>query len=173
VWAVEIVLDPTSEGRVRYIWDALDESGVTSLGSVPGTAYRPHISLAVCEDGDRDQVGAALTAVLRPCIGTPLTLASLGFFLGTEHVAFLGATPTDRLLGVHRRVHAALDGVAANSWPLYAPGSFVPHCTLAMGWDDAAPIVAAVAGHALPIEAVAHEVHLVEISTGRSLGQLA
>jgi 2'-5' RNA ligase len=173
VWAVEIYLDPASEERVRSIWAAIDAEGVVSLGSVPGTKYRPHVSLAVFEDADLTSVGDALVPETQAFVGMPLTLASLGFFVGPSLFAFLGVTPTERLLDVHRQLHAALDGVAHRVWSDYEPGAFVPHCTLAMGPQDVAPIVRALGSDRIPIDAIAHEVHLVEISTGRSRSQLA
>jgi 2'-5' RNA ligase len=173
VLAVEIYLDPASEECVRSIWAELDARGIESLGAVPGTHYRPHVSLAVFEDGDLAQLRDALVPILRPAIGMPLTLASLGFFLTTETIAFLAVTPTDWLLEVHGRVHVALGGVASDSWAYYEPGTFLPHCTIALRSDDTRPVVESLDEGKLPIPAVAHESHLVEISTGRTLARLA
>ena len=47
----------------------------------------------------------------------------------------LGSTPTEGLLDTHRKVHAALADVAEESWSVYEPGTWVPHCTLAMNAD--------------------------------------
>jgi 2'-5' RNA ligase len=173
VLAVEIYLDAASEECVRIIWAALDARGVESLGSVPNTAYRPHVSLAVFGEGDRPQVSASLSQALDLSMGMPLTLASLGFFPTDEWVMFLGVTPTQRLLETHRRVHVALQGFATNVWTYYEPGNFVPHCTLALGSHDAAAILDTLRQHTLPVQAAAAEAHLVEISTGTSLTQLA
>lgn len=172
VWAVEIYLDADSEERVASVWAALDARGIQPLGQVPDTEYRPHVSLAVFGNGDPDRLCAGLAPVMRPSMGMPLTLASLGFFVSDDLIAFLAVTPTERLLDVHRRVHVALEGVASDSWAYYEPGAFVPHCTLAMGSDDAQVVVDAVSGDRLPIPAVAREAHLVEISTGRSHARL-
>lgn len=173
VWAVEIYLDADSEERVRSVWAALDARGLQSLGQVPDTEYRPHVSLAVFRHGDPDRLSAGLAPVMGPSMGMPLTLTSLGFFVSDDMIAFLAVTPTERLLEVHRRVHVALEGVASNSWAYYEPDAFVPHCTLAMRSDDAQRVVDAVGGDRLPIPAVAHEAHLVETSTGRSHARLA
>jgi 2'-5' RNA ligase len=103
----------------------------------------------------------------------PLTLASIGFFLSEERVAFLAVTPTERLLAAHQHVYSALPGLVSDLWPHYAPGTFVPHCTLAMRSPDAETIVGAVSPDSLPIPGVAQEIHLVEISTGSSMARLA
>jgi 2'-5' RNA ligase len=171
--AVELYLDPDSEQRVRSVWAALDESGVASLGSAPAADYRPHVSLAVIADMEIPALTAALTPVLATCEGLALTLASLGFFPGPESVAFLGVTPTVRLLETHQQVHAALGEVSADPWPIYEPSSFVPHCTLAMDVSDWVAVRAALASAQLPVLATAGEAHVVEISTGRSCARLA
>lgn len=171
--AVEIYLDEESEERVRSLWNALDARGIDSLAAMPGTEYRPHVSLAVFADGDASALRSALAPVVQPFIGMPMTFASLGFFLGSGLVAFLGVTPTQTLMETHRQVHAALTHVSTESWPIYEPGNFVPHCTLAMGFAEAGPIHDALHSHGFPISSVANEVHLVEIASGRSRARLA
>lgn len=174
MWAVEVNLDSVAEAQVRSVWASLDARGVESLGSVPGTDYRPHISLAVFEDqADATAVSSALAPFLQSCQGMSLSLASLGFFVGPESVAFLGVTPTERLLSIHRQAHGALRGLTTGSWRLYEPGMFVPHCTLAMGVEDTARVHAILSKVALPIAATAAEVHIVDIATGQSRARLA
>jgi len=81
--------------------------------------------------------------------------------------------PHARLLDVHRGVPSALEGLLAHSWSLYAPEAFVPPCTLSMRAETPGVIVDAAAAGRLPIDAMANEVHLVDISTGRSDSRLA
>lgn len=168
--ALELYLDVASERSVLSLWAAVDALGVPSLGSAPETDYRPHVSLAVFTETGLPRLVAALGPALASSLEMPLTLASLGFFVGAQSVAFLGVTPTERLLATHREVHAALVGVVDESWPLYAPGVWMPHCTLAMNPDDPARVLAA--APSLPIAAVTAEAHIVEISSGRSLAHL-
>ena len=60
-----------------------------------------------------------------------VVLSSLGFFMTAESVAFLGVTPTERLLRVQRAVAAEVLPIAVGYWNYYRPDAFVPHCTLA------------------------------------------
>lgn len=177
MWAVEVILDAAAEARVRSAWASLDARGVVSLGAVPGTAHRPHVSLAVFEaQADATLLSSALAPASGSCAGMPLLLASLGFFGGPGSVVFLGVTPTRRLLDAHRQVHDAVADLATDSWRHYEPGRFVPHCTLAIGVDEVegiASVHAALSGFPLPIEAAAAEVHLVDVATGRSRARLA
>ncbi|HVQ18150.1 MAG TPA: 2'-5' RNA ligase family protein [Actinomycetes bacterium] len=168
--ALELHLDPESESTVRALWTAIDALGVPSLGSALGADYQPHVSLAVFAEVDPSTLVTAFAPVLGSCSGLPLTLTSLGFFVGSGSVAFLGVTPTERLLDTHRRVHAALADVVEESWSIYQPGTWVPHCTLAMNVDHPDRLL----GLELqfPIPAVAAEAHVVEISSGRSIVRL-
>ena len=166
MYAVELLLDDAADGAVRALWAALDARGVPSLGSVPGTAYVPHVSLAVFAAGDVGAVAAALRPVLAGARGLPLRLEPLGFFVTEEAPAFLGVVPTEALLALHRTVSAVVAPLVTGARAYYAPGSLVPHCTLAMGVRDAAAVHAAVPPGALPIDATVAGAHLVELPRG-------
>lgn len=106
----------------------------------------PHVSLAAFDAADLEVVGSALLEPLKECIGLRLTLASLGFFLTEESVAFLGVVPTASFLGLQRRVFDALSPVTSGYWPYYRPGALVPHCTLATGVTDHSAVTKIVTG---------------------------
>ena len=74
---------------------------------------------------------------------------------------------TRELLELNAAVHARLDRAGIAVRPIYRPGSFVPHCTLAMRPRsiDAAVRVALVAD--LPITATAVAMRVVEVPTGK------
>lgn len=59
-FAIELYLDDHADRLVRQIWAALDERGVRSLGSIPGTDYRPHVSLTVFDQGDTTRIAEAV-----------------------------------------------------------------------------------------------------------------
>ena len=84
-------------------------------------------------------------------------------------VAFLGATPTRFLLGLHAGLHVRLAALPTGpGWDLYRPGSWVPHCTLAMGVadPDVSRLLSLTRAVKLPIEAAVVEAGLVEIPSG-------
>lgn len=163
MYAIELFLDEDADARVRRIWAALDEQGITSLDSDPGSDYHPHVTLSVFEDGDPAEVLEALPLVA----GLPLPLESLGFFPTEEAPFFLGVVPSARLLTLHQAVHRAIEPIVDRIRPYYRPDALVPHCTLAVGVTDRARALAIAARFPLPIPAVASGVHLVEIPGGR------
>ncbi|BEL03403.1 hypothetical protein Q0Z83_015940 [Actinoplanes sichuanensis] len=164
--AIELFLDEQSDRRVRQIWTALDEHGVPSLGSRPGADYHPHVSLSVLEHDDPARIADALRPVLATATGLPLPLASLGFFLTDESVAFLGAIPSQRFLTLHRRVHEAVEPIAEDIRPYYRPDRLLPHCTLATGVTDRAAVLDVMSAFPLPILAVTESAQLVEVPGG-------
>jgi hypothetical protein len=167
--AVELYLDPPADKRVRAIWRTLDAAGVPSLGSVPGTDYHPHVSLAAFDSAKIDDVVRVVRPLLAECLGIALPLVALGAFLTQESVAFLSVVPTEPLLAAHRGVADALRPVVQGYWPYYEPSALLPHCTLAMGVIDHARVVEAVRRHELPILAEAFSAQLVDVSTGKSV----
>ena len=84
-----------------------------------------------------------------------------------EAVVFLGVTPTAPLLELNRRVHARLDAAKVAVWPLYRPGIWVPHCTLAMRPADLTAALSALRAAVLPIEASPVALRIVEVPTGK------
>jgi hypothetical protein len=52
-------------------------------------------------------------------------------------------------------------------WPLYAPGCWVPHCTLAMRPASLATAMEALAEIGLPITATTAGLRIVEVPTGK------
>lgn len=165
-YAIELFLDENADRRVRQIWAALDEHGVTSLASVPDTSYHPHVSLSVYQRGDSVEVAKALRPVLAPAVGLPMTLTPLGFFLTEEAPAFLGVLPSSRFLVLHHAVHRAMEPLVDTVWPYYQPDSLLPHCTLVSGVKDKARVAEIVARFPLPIPAFVHSAHLVELPGG-------
>ena len=88
---------------------------------------------------------------------TPFVLTSAGTFPGDEGVAFLAPVADELLLRLHRDWHALAPGGIA----YYAPGPWVPHCTVGLRLADVAPAVAA-ARALLPIRGRYESIALVE-----------
>ncbi|MFI6760901.1 2'-5' RNA ligase family protein [Micromonospora sp. NPDC050417] len=129
VAALELYLDPDATRRIRTLWDALESEGVQSMRSLLGQRHRPHVSLVVAPRLDPVQVAEALTGLV---VAAPLRMSfqHAGQFVG--RVLWLGPTPTAELLGHHGEVHARLTRAGVSLAEQYAPGRWVPHCTLSM-----------------------------------------
>jgi 2'-5' RNA ligase superfamily len=129
VAALELYLDQVADRRIRALWDALEAAGVQSLRTLLDGRHRPHLSLAVADALDPAAVRSAL-GDLDPAPPLAMSFQFTGWFVG--RVLWLGPAPTIPLLAhqaeVWRRLSIA--GIALSA--LYAPGAWVPHCTLSM-----------------------------------------
>ncbi len=160
-YAVVLYFDEATEARVREMWAALDRDGVTSVGTTHGITYRPHLTLAIVKSERPLEVAGNLWKSLRDVAGLPLTLGSLGFFLTERAPAYLAATPTSGLVAVHEEVHAALDGT--DNWDYYRPGTWMPHCTLAMDVAQPSVVTKALSSATLPVKGSVSAAHLVQL----------
>jgi hypothetical protein len=129
VAAVELYFDHPAERRVRALWDAFEAAGIPSMRGLLSGRHRPHLSLAVAEVLDPVAVRAALDGF---AVAPPLALSFqfTGVFVG--RVMWLGPAPTAGLLSHQAQVFQRLRDAEVAVSPLYAPGSWVPHCTVSM-----------------------------------------
>ncbi len=135
---VELRLDDAADAAVRALWVALAARGIEPLGGAP------HVSLAAFAGGDVATARAAVAEATRDVAGLALPLGAVGFFPTAEAVAFLAVMPSARLLALQEAVHAALVPHVTGLGAYYAPGAWLPHCTLALGVTDPAAALAAV-----------------------------
>jgi hypothetical protein len=134
----------TDEGRVSDIYDLSD--GLPLLvATLAGADLTVHAGVGTV--GEHIAAGDELIDALEALPGQRLNFPLLGVFPGDAAVLLLGAQVTAPLLDAHANVHAAIDGKSGNGGEsdeprevemlgaLYKPGSWVPHCTLAMHLD--------------------------------------
>ncbi|MEV4352316.1 2'-5' RNA ligase family protein [Actinoplanes sp. NPDC049596] len=129
VAALELYLDVEATRRIRTLWHALEAEGVPTLASLLNDRHRPHVSLAAARTLPPAKVVEALSDMT---VARPLTLHLnfVGQFVG--RVLWLGVTPTADLLTHHREVHTRLTTAGVETWDLYHPGQWIPHCTVSM-----------------------------------------
>ncbi|MBU2663251.1 2'-5' RNA ligase family protein [Actinoplanes bogorensis] len=129
VAALELYLDVDATRRVRTLWRALEAEGIPTLASLLNDKHRPHVSLAAARTLSPAPIIEALDG-LPVGRGLTLDLDFVGQFVG--RVLWLGVTPTAELLKHHAEVHARLAAAGVETWDLYQPGRWVPHCTVSM-----------------------------------------
>lgn len=160
-YAVVLGFDEFSERRIRQAWSALDERGVASAATTYSAGYRPHVTLAIVETGEPDRLATALRRTLSEVTGMSLTLSAVGFFLTERSPVYLAVTPTRRLLELHDEVHRVIG--PTGSWAYYRPGSWMPHCTLAMDVVCQTTVAEALEDTTLPLLATVGSAHLSEL----------
>jgi hypothetical protein len=129
-YAIVLFLDKESEQVIRRAWEALAAAGISSYLLESG--QRPHVTFAVCEEIDWTLCEARLERAAQDLPPFRALLTSLGAFPADRASIFLAATVTRELLDLHERIHAHFESSRARPWPLYLPGHWIPHVTLAM-----------------------------------------
>jgi 2'-5' RNA ligase len=151
--ALELLLDPDLDDRVRRAWDLLAAAALPSQARHPHPTNRPHITLAMADDldhGFRAELSAELAVLpLAVCLDGLVVLGNR-----RRTVAWL-VIPSAALIRLHRAVHEAVrpavHSVATASPsgpPLLRPDRWVPHVTLAsrMSSEQTGTVVAALGG---------------------------
>ncbi len=131
-YAVELFFDQRTDAAVRKLWKWLSDEGIsTELASSDSI---PHISLGGFNDLDgmqTAQVTETLQSLAESAGSFPLTFSGIEGFVATG-VIFLAVEPSPALDDLHESFYEALGDLRHHLWPLYAPGTWVPHCTVAI-----------------------------------------
>ena len=139
VQSIELLFDEETEARLRAVWDALQEAGLPSLASHTGETNRPHVTVAVVDEGDLSPAVDALRAVFAGWDlsggGFPATVGSPVLFGGHRHRWVLArqVVPSRPLLTLHAAVARALAQAAPDA-PVHEqtrPDAWTAHVSLA------------------------------------------
>lgn len=169
--ALELTLDEDADAAVRRIWAGLDDAGVPSLATLLGGRLDPHVTLAVSGDEEAmHALGPDLAELVRMAGPQVLPLGAVGLFPGADPPLYLAVTPTERLLRLQAEVDARLRERRIDTAAEYHPGTWVPHCTLAMSVPDerCADALGVVRAAPLPIQARIARPGLVDTETGET-----
>ena len=148
-YALELAVDGAA-AAVRRVWRELDDAGISYMAR---SGARPI---------DRAAFESELTRVAAETAPLPITLASVGLF--PTVAVFLAPTVTAELLDLHADVHRRFRHLGTAPWRYYAPGVWVPHCTLAsdLAPDQFATALEIARRARLPLECRLVEIGIVE-----------
>jgi 2'-5' RNA ligase len=157
-YAVTLRLDDAAAATIDALWRRLADEGISD--SMAALGYRPHLTFAIAAEAD---VPAAIR-VLEGFAATHLALTvpffGIGAFLAQARVLWAAPRVDHALLDLQT---ALLEALAWPAHPHYAPGAWVPHCTLAEDLDEDALARAArlIAAHWQPTTATVDRIDLV------------
>ncbi|MDF2652547.1 MAG: 2-5 ligase family protein [Paenibacillus sp.] len=102
-FAVELFFDHTSSAQIIDTWSdlSIQETGSYLIES----RSQPHITLAVFDIVDVNQINSYLKLVSKEIDVFSLYLSSLGTFLTEEGTVFLAPVVTEKLLSIHKKIH--------------------------------------------------------------------
>ena len=131
-YAVELALDDATAAVVRVLWRDLAAAGFRFMHD---SGANPHVSLAIWDDVDRPALETGLAAYAAATPALDVVFSRVDAFTSTG-VVFLAPDVNAGLLDAHAGCHQRLGAFGREAWPHYAPGVWVPHCTLAMDIPD-------------------------------------
>ena len=129
-FALVMYFDSLSEKPIRELWQKIADAGITSTLARAGV--RPHLTLTIFDQVSRIPREDELAGFARKSHLTDLQATYIGFFSQPDPVVFVAPTPTQELMDFHRSIiHVLMEDaqpISAN----YLPGTWVPHCTIAL-----------------------------------------
>lgn len=128
VHSVEVVLDERTDHAIRDQWAVLMDAGLPSQGRHRGASNRPHITVALADTLDADDLSRLMAAV--SALPMAVTVGGLLLFGGRRFVLSRLAVPSSDLLGLQRDLAGAL-AAPADANGSFAAGRWTPHITLA------------------------------------------
>jgi 2'-5' RNA ligase len=131
-FAVSLLLDAGLTASVSTQWQRLADAGLSR--SMPDLGYQPHVTLGVFDHMDTKRAAVALDEVFENVARFEVTLSGIATFGAGSGVAYAALAPSEKLVGLHAAVLAAIGETCR---PHYQLGHWVPHCTLAMNLPDA------------------------------------
>lgn len=149
-FAIELALDAASAAVVRHVWRELETAGLTYMAR---SGAHPHLSLGIWDTLDLPGFRTALAAFAWEIEPIDVMLAHVRTF--STGAVFLAPEADPRLAALHAGFHRRFAHLGTGAWDYYVPGSWVPHCTLAMDLtEDLTPTALAIARRApLPLTA--------------------
>jgi hypothetical protein len=170
--AVCLLFDRHSERAVRALWDRIEQQGVPSLRSHTHGRHVPHVSYAVLRSWDQTAVTAALEGLGD---SSPVELSFDGVGLFRRGRTWLLAGVSADFVARQARVVEAVTATGAELHKHYAPGIWLPHCSLApRAMLAQLPVVLGAVLDVLPLRARLDRAALVNSATGeiRALARL-
>jgi 2'-5' RNA ligase len=128
-FAVVLYFDDASTKRLEAVWRRQAEKGISAFMLEEG--YRPHITLGGCEGLDIMACGSALKRFAADSKPFAVEMPYLGIFPHEKGAVFLGVTVTEALLAYHKLFHDLFSAHGKESYGVFAPRKWVPHCSMA------------------------------------------
>lgn len=128
MYGVVVHFDEATELYIKKLWLELSERNISRYAEqVPGR--RPHMTIASYSDLALDEFTDQFDELYRSGSRLQLNFSTLGSFIRSGAL-LLTPNVSAELVHFHQRHHEHFIQ-HAESDPLYAPGNWIPHCTIA------------------------------------------
>ena len=132
-YAVLLYFDDDSGKPINEIWAKINSLGFSV--NMDEAGIRPHITLAVYDQLTCQPCENRLAELASHTHRISLKMSYLGLFTEPEPVIFAAPIPTRELITFHQDVITALASDGNIPRDIHQPGVWIPHCTLAIGFE--------------------------------------
>ena len=163
---VVLLFDDRAQRSLLALWQRLELLGMPTLATQTHGRHVPHLTYSVVQPA-ADAAPALEALEGLPDSGpTPLPLHGIGTFPGG--IAWLAPAPTTDLAARQVRIDAALRAAGLRVHHHYAPGTWVPHCTVStQARLQHLPALTDACNAVLPLPATATRAAVIDTGTGR------
>jgi 2'-5' RNA ligase len=132
-FAVVLYFEDLHESEFQKIWKTLAEEGLST--DLLKAEIRPHITLGIFDELNCQPCDSQLAELAAQTRSLEFQITHLGLFIHPEPVVFAAPTITAELIVFHQTLHKIMAVESKAPWEMYLPGKWVPHCTLALGFE--------------------------------------
>jgi 2'-5' RNA ligase len=136
------LLSAPFSGETLRAWNTLERKH--GLRGIRMTPY-PHFSWLIATEAPQAGLRQALAEVAAETRPLVVRAGGIGIFPGPNPVIYLSVVKTEAMARLHQRLWERLEPLLAGRSPLYAPGNWMPHISMAYGDVSVDNIGAAVA----------------------------
>jgi 2'-5' RNA ligase len=163
---VVLLFDDRAERSLLALWDRLEAIGVPTLATLTHRRHVPHLTYSLLAPGAEAGTVLAALAGLPNHGAAPVPLQGLGTFPGG--IAWLAPAAPPDLAVRQAAVDAGLRARGLAVHAHYAPGTWVPHCTVSTQTRlEHLPALTDACHAVLPLPATASRAALIDTGTGR------
>eukprot|EP00250_Pteridium_aquilinum_P004939 c15115_g1_i1 orf=221-769(+) len=129
-YSVKLYFDPALENQILKIWNVLARRQIST--QLIENEDRPHITLFTAPSLEPSKLYGVIKSFAAKQQPLAVVLSAVGSFATEENVLFLAPTPTVSLLAFHEQFFELLKREGLDIGEFYQPGSWIPHCTVAL-----------------------------------------
>ncbi len=134
LYGVVLSFDAHTEKAIRKLWKELSDHGISHYAQEIENR-KPHLTIAdYSELNNEAEYCEQFARYYESASKMSLGFGTLGTFLNSGAL-FLSPNPTKKLLDFHSDHHRHFHTYSDFSNPVYHPGQWIPHCTIANGLD--------------------------------------
>ncbi len=127
-YSIELYFEKRFDDKIRLLWNKLKELGLPSV--FKDINSKPHLSLAVLENIDENNVSEAFDTFIKNYTSFELDFNEISLFEGLENAVYLAPARNTNLFHFQRCLYDLLRDLDFKVLERYEPENWIPHASL-------------------------------------------